>query len=462
MSFHTLFFIFLFLPFLLVLYFLCPKRMQNTLLLIASLLFYSWGEPRFVFLLILLMIINYILGIYIEKNKQNGKRCLVEAVVVNLFVLIYFKYYGFFLETIFSLLHIYIPYKTLPMPAGISFFTFTILSYLCDIYRNKIKAERNPIHFALYISFFPKLLMGPIMRYEDIKKQMKNHPTHKEDLEKGIQCLMIGLAQKVILANTFAMIWQNIDFQNMSVSYAWLMIFSYTLQIYFDFQGYSQMAIGLGQLFGFSLPQNFHYPYMAKSVTDFWRRWHITLSLWFRDYIYIPLGGNRTTVYKHIRNMMIVWILTGLWHGASWNFVLWGLYYGIILVIEKYITGQYLDKLPKVLQHLFTMIIIMIGWSLFANTDIYRMNHFLISMFHLNGNNLYDASSLFILKNYFIYFFIGILWSTPLFSKLSSLFCQYFKEELWFIKPILTLLCWIMIITFMVSDTYQAFLYFQF
>lgn len=462
MSFHTLFFIFIFLPILLFLYFLCPKRIKNTLLLIVSLFFYAWGEPFFIILLILLIVINYVLGIYVEKNKHNGKRCLIEAIIVNLFVLIYFKYYGFFLETIFSLLQINISYKTLPMPAGISFFTFTILAYLFDIYGRKIKAERNFIHFALYISFFPKLLMGPIMRYQDIKDQMKDHPTHKKHLEKGIQLLMIGLAQKVILANTFASIWQSISFQNMSVSYAWLAILAYTLQIYFDFQGYTQMAIGLGHLFGFVLPENFHYPYMAKSVTDFWRRWHITLSLWFRDYVYIPLGGNRTTFFKHIRNIMIVWILTGLWHGASWNFVLWGLYYGIILIVEKYILKQYLEKLPKVIQHLLTMIVVMIGWVLFANTSLQGICSFLCSLFHLNGNALYDSSSLFIFKNYFIYFFIGILWCTPLFSKLSTLFSKYFKEELWFIKPILTILCWIIIITFMVSDTYQSFLYFQF
>jgi len=428
----------------------------------VSLFFYAWGEPYFVVLLILLIIINYILGIYIEKNKQNGKCCLVEAIVVNLFILIYFKYYGFILDTFFSLFKISIAYKTLPMPAGISFFIFTILSYLFDIYNGQIKAERHFTHFALYVSFFPKLLMGPIMRYKDIKKQMEYHPIDKNHLEKGTQFFMIGLAQKVIFANTFATIWQNASFQNMSVTYAWVAILAYTLQIYFDFQGYTQMAIGLGHLFGFVLPQNFNYPYMATSITDFWRRWHITLSLWFRDYVYIPLGGNRTTIFKHIRNIMIVWMLTGLWHGASWNFLLWGIYYGIILIAEKYVFYQYLKKMPSILQHLLTMVIVMIGWVLFANSSLYAIQNFLCSLFHFNENALYDPSSLFIFKNYFIYFVIGILWCTPLFSKLYLFFSEYFKEELWFIKPTLTILCWIIIITFMVSDTYQSFLYFQF
>ncbi|MEG2550531.1 MAG: MBOAT family O-acyltransferase, partial [Erysipelotrichaceae bacterium] len=329
MSFNSIYFLFTFLPCAFLLYYATPKRGKNVVLVLISLYFYGWGEPKYIILLLALILINYLIGLRIDYAKGlKRKRALIEALILNLFILVYFKYYGFMLDTIFTFIPKFIQYHPLLMPLGISFFIFQIISYIFDVYNKKCDASHNLISFSLYVSFFPKLIMGPIEPYHSFEKQINHHPISAQRLDCGSKRFVIGLAQKVMLANVFAsIITQMTNTSNTTIG-AWLLTLTYTLQIYFDFCGYSNMAIGLANMFGFELMENFNYPYISKSISEFWRRWHISLGSFFKNYVYIPLGGNRVSKKVHIRNLMIVWLLTGLWHGASFNFIVWGIYYG--------------------------------------------------------------------------------------------------------------------------------------
>ena len=328
MVFSSVTFLFIFLPVSLLLYYLVPEKLKNLVLLLVSLVFYAWGEPLYVLLMLYSILFNYSMGLLMEKHEGAKKQILIFSVIVNLFIIGFFKYYGFLIENINALLHVNIPVRNIALPIGISFYTFQALSYVIDLYRGRFRAQRDPIAFGAYITMFPQLIAGPIVRYEDIKDQMQHRKLSLARFGKGALRFTCGLAKKVLLANLVGALFTEIQGlgSHVSVLTAWLGALAYTFQIFFDFSGYSDMAIGLGHMLGFTFVENFDYPYFAKSVTDFWRRWHISLSTWFREYVYIPLGGNRVKVWKHIRNILIVWLLTGLWHGASWNFVIWGLY----------------------------------------------------------------------------------------------------------------------------------------
>lgn len=464
MTFSSMEFIFMFLPIVLLLYVCTPFKYKNFVLLISSLFFYAWGNVYHVCILFLLILLNFICALSIEKAEGAlRKRRLLEAIVMNVAVLVYFKYYGFVLETIFSWIPNPPAYTLFEIPLGISFFTFSALAYLIDVYRNVVKAERNFITFALFISFFPKLMMGPIERFDTMKKQIEHHPLQAEHFEQGCITFMFGLAQKLVLANTMGSIWTMCySSETLAMSTAWLGILAFTFQIYFDFQGYTQMAIGLGKMFGFHLSQNFNYPYIATSVTDFWRRWHITLSSWFKDYIYIPLGGNRTLFEKVLRNLMVVWLLTGVWHGANWTFILWGVYYGIVLIIEKYILDEILEKLPTFLRWFITMLIVMVGWIFFASDTIGEAFGYIGNLLMVRGNGFVDTNTITILSENFLYFMVAGIACTPLLKRIYSWMKVSLKEQMWYMKPILTVCFFMILLAFLISNTYQAFLYFKF
>ena len=375
MLFSSIVFLFTFLPAVVILYYLLPVRFRNVILLLASLVFYAWGEPVYLFLMLLSILFNYFSGLDIARNLQDkraAKRSLVFNLIINLAVLGFFKYEGFVLDTLNGILPVHISYHALPLPIGISFYTFQILSYIIDVYRGNVKVQTNLPNFALYVTMFPQLIAGPIVQYADVDEQLASREVSRTKFGEGSMYFIRGLAKKVLLANTSGMIFTEVSGLakgNIAVMTAWLGAFAYMFQIYFDFSGYSDMAIGLGKMFGFEFNMNFNYPYVSKSITEFWRRWHISLSSWFRDYVYIPLGGNRVSKIKHIRNLLIVWFLTGLWHGAAWNFVAWGLYYGVILIIEKYLLSPVLDRLPDVVRHIYSIVLVVIGWVLFFSSS---------------------------------------------------------------------------------------------
>ncbi|MEG1732175.1 MAG: MBOAT family O-acyltransferase [Longicatena sp.] len=463
MSFNSIFFIFTFLPCILILYYVAPTTFKNYVLLFISLCFYAWGNVSTMLFLLFFILLNYYLGLRIEAGVGKHRKIrILEGIIVNVVVLAYFKYYGFFLDALFSLFPKAPSYELFPIPLGISFFVFQIIAYLIDVYKKRIKAEHNLINFALFISFFPKLIMGPIERYGNFAKQIKNHPTNFELIEKGCGKFMVGLAQKVILANTLAQVWLTCAKGNISMISAWLGILAFSLQLYFDFQGYTQMAIGLGNMFGFKLSENFNYPYLAKSISDFWRRWHMTLSSWFRDYVYIPLGGNRCPLRKQIFNILVVWGLTGLWHGANWNFIVWGLYYGGLLLLEKYVFNKRIESIHPFIRHVVTLLLIMIGWVFFASENLAVSLGYLGSLCMVRGNAFIDSTSIVILRDYGFYFIVAMIACTPIGKNIMVKMSSALKSELWYLKPIATACFFLLMIAFLMSDTYQSFLYFKF
>ena len=388
MVFSSLTFLFLFLPLSVLLYYLLPWRgYRNMLLLAFSLVFYAWGEPQYILLMLLSSLAAYLGGLLLEhwKNRPRARKItfwITTALVIS--NLLIFKYLNFFCDNLSAVLGIPLSVPPLRLPIGISFYTFQILSYVVDLYWGKIRVQRNYLHLTLYVSFFPQLIAGPIVRYQTIEEEILTRQENWADFTAGLKRFILGLAKKVLLANNIALV-ANIVYAGAPETYGtlfyWVAAVAYALQIYFDFSGYSDMAIGLGRIFGFHFLENFNYPYIATSITDFWRRWHISLSTWFRDYIYIPLGGSRTTRSRHIRNILIVWALTGFWYGASWNFIFWGMYYGSLLLVEKFLLQRYLDKLPKILRRIYAMVLVLIGWVIFNLTDFDRMRTALAMMF---------------------------------------------------------------------------------
>ncbi|MCX7714558.1 MAG: MBOAT family protein [Clostridia bacterium] len=374
MVFSNAVFVFLFLPIFLAVYFAVPKRSwRNVVLLIFSLFFYGWGEPVYVFLMMSSVFVNYIIAVMMDKRRDRGKLLLFLGIAFNVLVIGVFKYTDFVIEIINAVFHTDIPAANVPLPIGISFFTFQILSYIIDVYRRDVAVQKNPIYLGTYIAAFPQLIAGPIVRYQTIEEELETRRENISDFASGVRRFIQGFAKKLLIANNVAFVADSIlKYTPSEYGFlgGWLAIFAYTLQIYFDFSGYSDMAIGLGRMLGFHFLENFNYPYIATSITDFWRRWHISLSTFFKDYVYIPLGGNRVSKTKWIRNILIVWTLTGLWHGASWNFVLWGIYYGIILLLEKLLFLEYIKKLPKTFQHIYAMLIVIIGWAIFRVTSV--------------------------------------------------------------------------------------------
>lgn len=466
MIFSSIPFFFFFFPFFLLIYYLIPFKYKNIVLLIFSLIFYAWGEPIYILLMIFSSIVDYIIGRMIEKyhNDKSRKRIfLIMSIIINISLLGFFKYSDFLINSINSLFHISIPLLKLGLPIGISFFTFQTMSYSIDVYRGEIKAEHNFFTFMTYVSMFPQLIAGPIVRYETVSKELYERQINFKNFSNGLMRFMNGLFKKVLIANNVGYLWIIMSTSpQLSVLGAWLGIIAFTLQIYFDFSGYSDMAIGMGKMLGFNYLENFNYPYIAKSITDFWRRWHISLSSWFRDYVYIPLGGSRVNRIINIRNILIVWMLTGLWHGASWNFVLWGLYYGVLLILEKFILKKWIDKLPSIWKHVYTLFLVMIGWLIFAFEDIDLLTNYAKTLFGLNGK-IIDSNFLYYFSNYFIILLIAIIFSTPIYNKIEKIFNNKKHFEIkTIIMIILYTLLLIITISYLVSDTYNPFLYFRF
>lgn len=468
MLFSSIVFLFTFLPAVMILYYLLPVRFRNVILLLASLVFYAWGEPVYLFLMLLSILFNYFSGLDIARSLQDkraAKRSLVFNLIINLAVLGFFKYEGFVLDTLNGILPVHISYHALPLPIGISFYTFQILSYIIDVYRGNVKVQTNLPNFALYVTMFPQLIAGPIVQYADVDEQLASREVSWTKFGEGSMYFIRGLAKKVLLANTSGMIFTEVSGLakgNIAVMTAWLGAFAYMFQIYFDFSGYSDMAIGLGKMFGFEFNMNFNYPYVSKSITEFWRRWHISLSSWFRDYVYIPLGGNRVSKIKHIRNLLIVWFLTGLWHGAAWNFVAWGLYYGVILIIEKYLLSQVLDRLPDVVRHIYSIVLVVIGWILFFSSSFGQAADYIGAMFGAGAHGFADRESMYLLTSNLILWLILIFGSTPLVHFRYEHMLRSKKWNTTIINSVVYAALFIVCIAYLVTETYNPFLYFRF
>ena len=469
MLFSSITFLFLFLPIVMAVYYIVPGRGKNIVLLIASLFFYAWGEPVYVVLMILSILFNYFCGRDIQANGEDAgkaKLSLAFAVTVNILILGFFKYYGFILDTVNSLLPSDIPYRELPLPVGISFYTFQAISYLVDIYRKKAEPQKNILYFALYISMFPQLIAGPIVRYVDIEAQLRNRKISIRRLGQGAVFFIIGLAKKVIIANTAGSVFDQISgvpASSLSMLTAWVGVFSYAFQIYFDFSGYSDMAVGLGKMFGFEFKKNFDYPYISKSITEFWRRWHISLSTWFREYVYIPLGGNRCSVSRNIFNLMVVWALTGMWHGAAWNFIAWGVYYGVILVMEKYIWGDSLERLPGVVRHIYTIILVLVGWVFFFSPSLGYSLRYLAAMVG-GGAGIVDSKGAFLLLTHWLLYLLAVLGSSALGMRLLNAVPRMIRGEKAkaVSAAVIYMGIFVVSVAFLVTDTFNPFLYFRF
>ena len=470
MLFSSITFLFIFLPLTLLLYYLVPVRMKNYVMLAASLIFYAWGEPVYIILMILSIILNYFCGQDIYEKRDNAramKMSLMFGVVMNLLILGFFKYYGLLMDTINAILPIDIPYRVLALPIGISFYTFQAMSYLIDVYRKEVKPQENILYFALYISMFPQLIAGPIVRYIDIEEQLKERSINSTKFGEGAMYFIRGLAKKVVLANTFGSVYEQVaamQIGSFSTLTAWVGAIAYAFQIYFDFGGYSDMAIGLGKMFGFEFLPNFNYPYIAKSITDFWRRWHISLSTWFREYVYIPLGGNRCTPSRHILNLLIVWMLTGLWHGAQWNFMFWGLYYGVILILEKYLWGSKIEKLPSAVQHIYAFVLVLFGWVFFFSPTLGYAGQYLKVMFGIGAKGIFDKQGFFMIFTNWLLIVIAILASAPrgykLLKKITG--CWQSEEVRAIVTCAVYIAMFLLCIAFLVTETYNPFLYFRF
>ena len=465
MVFSSFTFLFIFLPLVLLTYFIAKKRkLRNIVLFIFSLIFYAWGEPVYVLLMLLSIIVNYAVALIIEKVPEKKKILLLLDIIFNIGIIGFFKYGNFIIQNINLIFHTNIDEMTLGLPIGISFYTFQILSYVIDVYRKTVPAQKSIINLGMYITLFPQLIAGPIVRYETIADEIENRKESFEQVIEGLKRFIIGLGKKVLIANQMALIADTIyngDLNSTGTISLWLAAISYTLQIYFDFSGYSDMAIGLGRIFGFHFLENFNYPYIAKSITDFWRRWHISLSTWFRDYIYIPLGGNRVNKLKWLRNILIVWILTGLWHGASWNFVLWGLYYGILLITEKVFLGKFIEKLPKILQHIYTLFFVIIGWVIFRVESLSEIGIIFQKMFTWHSSGVLDNIILdFDIFSSLPYILIGIIGALPIIPKIKEK--MKYKTNYHLISNIATYAVFITCICFLLSATYNPFIYFRF
>jgi len=460
MVFSSLVFLFLYFSAVLILYFLSPKRFRNLLLLLVNLLFYSYGEPVYVLLMLGSITINYILGLAVEYIVQRTwKRVLlILSVVLNLSALGWFKYAGLIVDTLrlFPALSS-LPAISIVLPIGISFYTFQAMSYVIDVYRQDCKAARNYIDFAAYISLFPQLIAGPIVRYCDVAEQLRSHSITLDKFSWGVRMFCIGLAKKVLLANQFALLWETVSADPTAAGAAacWLGMAAYTLQIYFDFGGYSDMARGLGAMLGFDFCINFNYPYISNSITEFWRRWHMSLSSWFRDYVYIPLGGSRKGIGRTICNLLVVWMLTGFWHGAGWNFLLWGLYYGILLLMEKFVLQSVLHKVPTVFRWVFTMLLVMIGWVFFASSDLNAAVIYLRGLFHTAENANIPS-----LLGWIPLFVIGSIAATPFFAKLWKRWDGTNAAAI--SETVLCLFALVFSVASLVSGSYNPFLYFRF
>ncbi len=475
MVFSSLLFLFLFLPITLMLYYLAPDKFKNIILLLVSLFFYAWGEPVYVFLMLFSIVVDYILGLKVEKfidkgNKNKALRFVVFSAIINLLLLSFFKYSDFLIANINVLFNLDISLLELPLPIGISFYTFQTMSYTIDIYREEAKAQKNILNFGTYVSLFPQLIAGPIVRYQTIATQINNRIHSSGKFAEGVNRFVWGLGKKVILSNQLAIVADGVFLSNIStisVSESWLGIICYSLQIYFDFSGYSDMAIGLGKMFGFDFLENFNYPYIAQSVSEFWRRWHISLGSWFRDYVYIPLGGSRVSNLKVYRNLFIVWFLTGMWHGASWTFIIWGLYFGLFIALERAFLEKFLSKLPRVLRHLYLLLIVVIGWVFFRCDDIVQAFKYLKIMFGASENAITNNTFIIYMIDYWYIVLASIILSMPTIKYLKMYATKknsdVFNNKIaYLIHGISIAICMFVVVVMLSGSSYNPFLYFRF
>lgn len=466
MVFSSTIFLCVYLPLVLLGYYICPKKGRNLFLLIVSLVFYAWGEPKYVFLMIFSILVNYIFGRLMDKNRGRQKRMkllLVLSVIIDLGLLSVFKYTDFVITNINAIFGSSFDLLNIALPIGISFYTFQAMSYTIDVYRDDVRVQKNLIDFGMYITMFPQLIAGPIVRYADVQDQLADRSVTTADFSEGVMRFVVGLGKKVLLANQMGAVWSDIYALGGDVSalMAWTGAIAYTFQIYFDFSGYSDMAIGLGRMFGFKFPENFRYPYQSVSITDFWRRWHITLSTWFKEYLYIPLGGNRRGLARQALNLLIVWSLTGFWHGAGWNFVMWGLYYFVILFIEKLFLLKALDKLPKFFRHVYALVLIIIGWVIFASDDVSVLLPYLGSMFGANG--AIGGMDVYTLLTKAALLVICCIASTELPKKLFLSAAGAMNEKAAFtLKSVLMIALLALSMILLIGDSYNPFLYFRF
>ena len=461
MLFSSIPFLFYFLPIVLITYFLVPKCLKNAVLLIASLVFYAWGEPKYVILMVASITLFYVCGLAIGKAKAQGwkKVWLTVSVVVSIALLGIFKYADFFIDSFNSVTGLSVPLLKLALPIGISFYTFQCLSYTIDVYRGNVPAQKNPISFGAYVALFPQLIAGPIVRYVDVAREL-NERTHSwDDVALGLRRFLVGLAKKIIIADNFALlmkIFRGSDEQ--SVLFFWMYAIAFTLNIYFDFSGYSDMAIGLGRIFGFRFIENFNYPYLSKSVTEFWRRWHMSLGSWFRDYVYIPLGGNRVKKFRWVINILAVWMLTGLWHGAAWNFVLWGLMFAALLLMEKWIPA--LQKLPDILRRVYLLLLIVISFVLFNAESMAQFGSDLAGMFGFGGVPAVTRQTLYYLGSYGPLFIAGFIGATPLVRDTAA---KIYKTRVGqILEPVVLILLFLICTGYLVDGSFSPFLYFRF
>ena len=460
MIFSNIFFIFRFLTVVLLIYYIVPYKYKNGIITIASLIFYSWGEIKYFPIMLASTVVDFTASRVIENNRGNKKimkRALACSMIFNLGSLFFFKYTDFFIFNINKFVGTNIPLLRLTLPLGISFYTFQTMSYTIDVYRGKVAAEKNIINFSAFVTMFPQLIAGPIVKYTDINEKLNTYEGRitLDGINEGIKLFIFGLGKKVLIANNVGALWTDIEtmgFASVSTPLAWLGIIAYTLQIYFDFSGYSLMAIGLGKMLGFDFPQNFNLPYISKSITEFWRRWHMTLSGWFKEYVYIPLGGNRKGIKRQILNMLVVWFLTGFWHGADWNFMLWGLYYFVLLAIEKLFLLKFLEKHPHI-GRVYALVAIVVGWSIFYITDLGALGGFIKRLF-IFSDGIHAG---YYFRNYLISIIIGILCSTPLTMK----FWDKFKNNNIVMIPLLTGI-FLLSVAYLVDSTYNPFIYFRF
>ncbi len=473
MVFSSILFLFRFLPIVLVLYYIAPRKLKNTVLFLASLVFYAWGEPVYVVLMIFSTIFNYIFGILVDRAKARekvkaAKAVVAVSVVVNLAILGYFKYADFLIANVNAIFKTSIPSLKLALPIGISFYTFQTMSYIIDVYRGDAKAQKNIISFGTYVALFPQLIAGPIVRYNTIAEQLERRKETVEGISYGVVRFVTGMGKKVLIANNIGMLFDAISAGNISSTpalTAWLGAIAYTFQIYFDFSGYSDMAIGLGSMFGFKFLENFNYPYESLSITEFWRRWHISLSTWFKEYVYIPLGGNRKGKLKQLRNIAIVWCLTGIWHGASWNFVIWGVYFGILLVVEKTFLLKPLSRLPKLIQRLYTMLLVIISWVIFSMDSMTSVFSYLKAMLGGYGNGFADTHTLYILSSYGLLMLIALVACTSIPKRIATKLMSRLEAKplaATIIQNVFLVAVFVLVVAYLVNATYNPFLYFRF
>ena len=474
MVFSTPLFLFYFLPVTLGLYYIVPRRLyfwKNLVLLLCSLFFYAWGEPKYVLLMLFSIMMDYALGLWLEREKTHGGRprlVLALSVVLNLLLLGFFKYADFFIGTINALTGAELPLLHLPLPIGISFYTFQAMSYIVDLYRGDVEVQRDIVSFGTYVSLFPQLIAGPIVRMRTVAGELRQREESFEDFGAGVRRFTAGMCKKVLLANTIGGVWESIsgmEAASMPVLTDWLGLLAYTFQIYFDFSGYSDMAIGLGRMFGFHFLENFNYPYISGSITEFWRRWHMSLSSWFKEYVYIPLGGNRKGLPRQIRNILIVWLLTGIWHGAGWNFVVWGLYFGAVLILEKLFLLRCLNRLPALFRHIYALLLIMLGWAVFAFDSLGSGLGLIRALFGGYGQPLWDGQSLYLLYSNALLLVLLAVGSTPLPKRLFDWGAEKLRSRQGIAGAGEILLVgagMLLSVAFLVDASYNPFLYFRF